>query len=608
MKQKILDLLPRAGALLVVISILLCCVVPARAASTSEAVQYYDILDFDMFGTLTGGATAKETFDVADYMSLYGESYSYSSWSLLITGEFDGTKLVTSYGATLYSSTACSYQFTLSKDWLKDPSIKVQQENTGVTGRYRITGAYLINSTYVSKHVAYFWEEVTGFSFSSVYNNLYNFSPVPSDYIVPSSLAKSTLIFTPRVIIPCTTLYFELGFDYLIPEDLNISVVSCSSSGTITEIHDYEMTLLSSSGYFYQYGIEVTGPFTDFVFVCVDYSLDAGAEIYFNGFYAGYNRILNTNSLLEQIREQTTSIRATLSKMRTRLDEIGTNLAEILERIANGELGSKPATNIFDSWNSTITGLSGNFQSVVDAVEGIAGDITSGLSSSINSISNAVDGIAGSVTSGLSSSINSISTAVDGIAGSVSDALASSFDSLTTATSSIAGDIIDGLPDIVGELSDIPGKIKDVFSMPDFSFGFDFDSFNDALDNAGSAGDEYLDIFESEIGDVHDQVSSGLGASAAESEAGLGAAFVFVGNYVNLIWDGIPDHFVIVFVIPIFLGILFYILSHFRIPETKPLPDQYTVSETWTRSESVSVKSGNERFTDTHTTVTRKNW
>lgn len=564
MKQKILELLPRAGALLAALVVLISCVVvPARAASTSEAVKYYDILDFDMSGTLSGGATAKETFDVADYMSLYGESYSYSSWSLLITGEFDGTKLVTSYGATYYSSTACSYQFTLSKDWLKDPSIKVQQENTGVTGRYRITGAYLINSSYVSKHAAYYWEEEHGFDFSTIYNNLYNFSPVPSDYIVPSSSEQSSLIFSPRVIVPCTTLYFELGFDYLIPEDLNISVVACSSSGTITEIYDYEMTLLSSSGYFYQYGIEVTGPFTDFVFVCVDYTCDAGAEIYFNGFYAGYNRILNTNSLLEQIREQTTQIRSYLNKMRTRLDEIGSNLAEILERIANGELGSKPATNIFDSWNSTITGLSGNFQSVVAAVEGIAGEITSGLSSSINSISKAVDGIAASVTSGLSSSINSISTAVEGIAGDVSDALARSFDSVTSAVESVAEDLIDGLPDIIDESTDLLSEIRKSLSPSWQTSVFGSVDFGGLVNHFGSSYDSAGDLFGFE-GIFNDPAgafnwlpsgmdeSSDSDSSSPNFVKGLLGFWSFSGALVNVL----PLEIVLVFSF-IFVGFLF---------------------------------------------------
>ena len=506
MKQKILDFLPRAGALLVVISLLLCCVVPARAASTSEAVTYYDITDYNMSGTITNGATVKLTFDVADLASQYAEAYTSSYWSLLITGDFDGTKLVTSYGATYLSNTVCSYQFTLDDDWIETPSISCKQENVGVTGHYRITGAYLVNSPYVTKHDAYYSEQINGFTFSEVYNNLYNssyFASVPDDGSLPTLSGLSSYIFTPRY-VPCSTLYFVIGFDYGVPEDLNISAFACNASGQVTEVYDCDMTLLSSSGYYYQYHVEITGPFTEPVFVCVSFSDDGGEDVSFDGFYAGYNRILNTNFLLDEIREQVTQSRVYLSAIRSKIIELANGMTQLLNGLNNGDFGSSASTNIFDSWNATITGLSGNFQSVVDAVEGIAGEVTSGLSSSINSISTAVDGITGSVTSGLSSSINSISTAVDGIAGSVADSLASSFDSLTDATSSIAGsvvdglassfdslteatssiagDIIDGLPDIVGELSDLPGKIKAAFTPSWQTDAFGIVDFSSVLD------------------------------------------------------------------------------------------------------------------------------
>lgn len=518
MKQKILELLPRAGALFAALVVLISCVaVPARAASTSEGVKYYDIVDFDMTGTLTGGATAKETFDVADYMSLYGETYLYSSWKLLITGQFENVKLVSSYGATYYSDTVCSYQFTLSKDWFLDPSIKVQQENVGVTGRYRITGAYLINSTYTSRYLPYYEIVDVPVSNSYLYNNVYNFEVYNRTLDIPAQ-GVNTVVFSPQQIIPCTSMYFEFEIEGLQPDDFSLSVVALSSDRAVAEIYDYDLTLISTTAGYYHYAVEVMGPFTDFVFVIISYTAsDHSSAFTFDGFYVGYNRILNTNSLLDQIREQVTQIRSYLSKMRTRLDEIASDLGDILDRIANGDLGSNSSTNIFDSWNSTITGLSGMFQSVVNAVKGISGDITSGLSSSINSISRAVDGIAASVTSGLSSSIssiskavdgiaasvtsglsssiNSISTAVEGIAGDVSYALASAFDSVTTAVEGIAGDIIAGMPDIVGAVSDIPLKVKDALTPDWQSSIFGKVDSNGIVDFFSSSYDSVFGLF-----------------------------------------------------------------------------------------------------------------
>lgn len=562
MKQKILDLLPRAGALLAALAILISCVaVPARAASTSEAVQYYDITDYNMSGTITGGSTVKLTFNVADYASQYAESYSSSSWSLLITGEFIGTMLCSSYGATYYSKTTCSYQFTLDNDWINTPSINCKQENVGVTGTYRITGAYLINSTYVSKHAAYYWEEEHGFDFSSIYNNLYNFSSVPSDYIVPSSSEQASLVFSPRVIVPCTTLYFELGFDYLVPEDLNISVVACSSSGTITEIYDYEMTLLSSSGYFYQYGIEVTGPFTDFVFVCVDYTLDDGAEIYFNGFYAGYNRILNTNSLLDRISETTTLI---LNRFTTRLDKIVSSLNSISQAILNGELGSKPATNIFDSWNATITGLSGSFNSVVNAVNEMRLRVVS-----------AVEAISVSVVDGLSDYFVSLHQAIDGISSSVADAFSDYYVSLHAAVESISGDIISGLPDIIHESTGYLSEIKNllipdwkssIFGKVDFvglidHFGTSYDSVHNVfgLGDLFTDSDGAFDWLPSGLTDTSDNLPEEPILYSVDSSL-MGPNFVFGLSYfwsfAGEVIDILPPYVVLVFSF-VFVGFLF---------------------------------------------------
>lgn len=617
MKSKFMELLPRAGALLAALVVLISCVaVPARAASTSEAVKYYEITDFDMEGTLTSGSTAKETFDVADYMSLYGETYSYSSWRLLITGQFENIKLVSAYGASIYSSTACSYQFTLTKDWLLDPSVKVQQENVAIAGRYKITGAYLVNSTYSEKHDAYYYSYSSPISFKTIYNNVYNFGKYTASLDMFAQ-GSGTLVFTPQKIIPCTSMYFEFEVENLLQDDFSLSVVALSSSSAVAEHYDYDLRLLTTTGGYYRYGVEVTGPFTDFVFVLISFSASGGTSVFsFDGFYVGYNRILNSNSLLDQIREQITLIRSYVSKIRSRLDEIGNGVTSIVNSIANGDLGSKPSTNIFDAWNGTISNLSNSFQSVVNAVNNISGKVVDGLASSFNSVTTAVNGIAGSVSKALASSFNSVTTAVSNVAGSVVDGLKSSIDSITTAVSKVASSVVDGLKSSIDSIttavegitgnimSGLPEIIRSILS-PDGGYDHNSD-LGDVLGNVSSSDDHYLDIFEDNIQDIENSVSSSLGASMiGSSSAGLGAAFLFVGNYVNMIWDGVPEYLVIVFTIPIVLGIYFFILSRFRIPNTRPEPGEYTVSETWTTSDTVRRHEGDHVISETHTTTRR---
>ena len=618
MKSKFMELLPRAGALLAALVVLISSVaVPARAASTSEAVKYYDVTDYNMSGTISGGSTNKLTFRVSDYASLFPESYSYSDWRLLIVGQFDGTRLVDSYGATLLHSTSNSYSFKLSKDWIQNPSITVKQDNEGVTGRYNITAAYLINSTYSTKYDAYGYVYYGPWSFSSIYNSVFSFSKY-SGVTDLTAQGVTTIVLSPQKYIPCTTLYFEFEIEHLLQDDFALSFVSLSSSSAVaSETYDYDLRLLTTTGGYSRYGVEVTGPFTDLVFVLISFSAEGGPTTFlFDGFYAGFNRVLNSNSLLDWIRRETTQIRSYLRGMKDDLTSVLDSINSIASSIANGDLGSKPSTNIFDAWNGTISNLSNSFQSVVNAVNGIAGSVSKALASSFNSVTTAVNGIAGSVSTALASSFNSVTTAVSNVAGSVVDGLKSSIDSITTAVSSVAGSVVDGLKSSIDSIttavegitgnimSGLPEIIRSILS-PDGSYDQNSD-LSDVLGNVSSSDDHYLDIFEDNIQDIENSVSSSLGASMiGSSSAGLGAAFLFVGNYVNMIWDGVPEYLVIVFTIPIVLGIYFFILSRFRVPNTRPEPGEYTVSETWTTSDTVRRHEGDHVISETHTTTRR---
>lgn len=81
---------------------------------------------------------------------------------------------------------------------------------------------------------------------------------------------------------------------------------------------------------------------------------------------------------------------------------------------------------------------------------------------------------------------------------------------------------------------------------------------------------------------------------------GVNLALLFVSSYVSSIWKSIPDAFMVVLTLPIMMGAFFYLCSHFRIPDTRPEPGEYTTSESWTTTVT-SRDGGAEHTVESHT-------
>ncbi len=122
-------------------------------------------------------------------------------------------------------------------------------------------------------------------------------------------------------------------------------------------------------------------------------------------------------------------------------------------------------------------------------------------------------------------------------------------------TSSIQGFFSDLTSDIGGFFSSLETKLEDLLDPPKDSAG---DSQSKVENDSGVIGD-FEDSYFGSIGDSMSDISTDVSAGVT----GLAPALVFVGDLAQGVANGI-DSYLIIFILPIFIGILFFILS--RVP------------------------------------------
>lgn len=195
--------------------------------------------------------------------------------------------------------------------------------------------------------------------------------------------------------------------------------------------------------------------------------------------------------------------------------------------------------------------------------------VNTGLSGLGTNISTLITSLGTNINSWITSQTSSLETIIGALHQSVINGFKNVIYQLGTIMSTHANNIIDNISDGVDAIVDA------------ITGGDNADDLQQGADQIGEAGSS----LGSNIGSIHDfedqyfgQLDSNMGTIvSAGNISGIVAPLAFVQRYTNMIVAGIPSNFMVIFTLPILLGIFMFMVNHrIKVPHPDRSGDNVT--------------------------------